>query len=158
MTSSPSSSPLDRVRQEVERWVETARITGERALDAVGLASETRPIPPLVDLLETETDLYLFVDLPAVSADGIDLSLAGQVLTLKARRNAPPMLGEGARWLSRERVAATFERTINLPLPVESDSVRAVVRDGLLQVVLKKVPQVLSRTIPIQRSAEAPSG
>ena len=38
--SAGASNPgtFDRLRQELERWLETARVTGERALDAVGLA------------------------------------------------------------------------------------------------------------------------
>jgi len=154
MSTGPSGNAIDRVRQEVDRWLETARITGERALDVVGLASESRPMPPQADILETETDLHVLVDLPGVPADAVDLSLAGQTLTLKARRNPPPLLGEGAKWHMRERLTLFFERTFQLPVQVEGDSVKAVARDGLLQIVLRKTPQVQSRTIPIQRSTE----
>jgi HSP20 family protein len=158
MTSTPQPGTFDRVRQEMDRWLETARVTGERALDAVGLASETRPLPPQCDVVETETDLHVLVDLPGVPADAVDLSLSGQALTVKARRLPPPLLGEGAKWHLRERLILSFERTLNLPAAIEPDSVRAVVRDGLLQIVLRKVPQPPSRTIPIQREAEPPAG
>jgi len=151
MTSSPSPGTFDRVRQEMDRWLETMRITGERALDAVGLASESRPLPPHCDIVETETDLHVLVDLPGVPADAVDLSLTGQNLTLKARRSPPPLLGEGAKWHLRERMILSYERTLPLPASVEMDSVRAVVRDGLLQIVLRKTPQPPARSIPITR-------
>jgi HSP20 family protein len=154
MSNPPPNGPFDRVKQEMDRWLETARITGERALDAVGLASETRPLPPQSDLLETDTDLHLLVDLPGVPADGVDLTVAGQVLTLKARRTPSPLLGEGVKWQLRERLTLSYERTFHLPVPVDLDSVRAVVRDGLLHVILQKTPQVQSRPIPIQRGTE----
>ena len=156
MSQNTLQNPFDRVRQELDRWMETARITGERALDAVGLAPETRPLPPQADVLENDTDVYVMVDLPGVPADAVDLSLSGQVLILKARRTPPPLLGEGGKWHLRERLALSFERTFNLPAQVEPDSVRAVARDGLLQVVLRKIPQVQSRQIPIQRQADVP--
>ena len=157
MTSNPAPGTFDKVRQEMDRWLETARITGERALDAVGLASESRPLPPHCDVVETETDLHVLVDLPGVPADAVDLSLAGQSLTLKARRTPPPLLGEGAKWHLRERLILSYERTLNLPAAIEADSVRAIVRDGLLQIVLRKTPQVPSRSIPIQRETELPA-
>jgi HSP20 family protein len=151
MPENPPGGAFDRVRQEMDRWLETARITGERALDAVGLASENRPLPPQSDILETETDLHILVDLPGVPADGVDLTLAGQVLTLKARRTPSPLFGEGTRWHLRERLTLIYERTFHLPLQVDGDSVRAVVRDGLLHVILQKSPQAQARPIPIHR-------
>jgi len=154
MSTVPPGGAFDRVRQEMDKWLETARIAGERALDAVGLASEARPLPPQTDILETEMDLHLLVDLPGVPADGVDLTLAGQVLTLKARRTPSPLLGDGAKWHLRERVTLCYEREYHLPMPVELDSVRAVVRDGLLHVILQKTAQVQSRPIPIHRGTE----
>jgi HSP20 family protein len=152
----PSTGTFDRVKQELDRWLETARVTGERALDAVGLAPDTRPLPPHVDLAETETDLHLLVDLPGVSADAVELSITGSMLTLKAIRLPSPLLAEGAMIHLRERTTLQYERTIALPTTVEPDNIRAVVRDGLLHVTLHKSPQSQSRTIPIQRGDTPP--
>lgn len=146
--------PIDRVRQEIERWVETARITGERALDAVGIAREERPLPPYADLLETEADLHLLVDLPGVSADGVELSLTGQSLTVRAQRPLSAFDTETAKYHLRERHALKYERTIVLPTPVDAESVRAVVRDGLLHVTMPKSRLSAARPIPIQRGPD----
>jgi HSP20 family protein len=158
MSAGPyNPNTFDRLRQELERWLETARVTGERALDAVGLASEARPLPPHVDLIETETDLHLLVDLPGVSADGVDLSITGQMLTLKAIRLPSPLLAEGSTVHLRERTTLQYERSIPLPLSVDTDNIRAVVRDGLLQVTLHKSPQSQPRPIPIHRGDAPPA-
>lgn len=153
-TSQSASSGFDRLRTELDRWFEAARVAGERTLDAVGLASEARPQPPLSDLIETETDLHLLVDLPGVSAEAVNLSLSGQVLMLKAIRLPSPLLTEAAKIQLRERVTTTFERAYPLPVQVDADSVRAVVRDGLLQVTLRKSHVAQARQIPIQRAQE----
>lgn len=152
--SAMGNSPFDRVRNELDRWLETARATGERALDAVGLVSETRPSVPAIDVLETEPDLHVFVDLPGVTADGVDLALQGQVLLIKAHRQAPAVMTEATKPLVRERLTLAFERSVTLPLAVDTESVRAVVRDGLLHVTLRKRPDVLARPIPVQRGNE----
>lgn len=148
-------SPLDRVRQELDRWLETARTTGERAMDAVGLTSETRPATPAIDVLETETDLHVFADLPGVAADGVDLALQGQVLLIKAHRSAPAVMTEATKPLLRERLALLFERSVTLVAAIDPESVRAVVRDGLLHVTLRKRPEVQARPIPVHRGNEA---
>uniref|UniRef100_A0A7C4LM77 Hsp20/alpha crystallin family protein n=1 Tax=Schlesneria paludicola TaxID=360056 RepID=A0A7C4LM77_9PLAN len=154
MSAASTSNPFDRLRSEFDRWLETARITGERALDAVGLAPENRPLPPHADIVETDTDVHVLIDLPGVPAEGVDLAISGQTLTLKARRTPPPLLGEGTKWHLRERLTQAYERSFHLPLPIEADSIRAIMRDGLLQVVVRKSPQVQPRTIPIHRGGE----
>jgi HSP20 family protein len=144
-------NPLERVQQEFTRWVDAARITGERAMDAVGLASDQRPLPPPCDLLETETDLHLVVDLPGVAVDNVTLSLTGQVLTLGANRPSLPFGEADARFHLRERIAVQFERDVALPVPIDPDGIRAVVRDGMLHVTMRKDRQLQSRPIPVQR-------
>lgn len=156
-TSSTPLSSFERLRQELDRWMDAARIASERTLDAVGLASETRPLAPMVDLLETPTDLHVLVDLPGVSAEGVELSLAGQILLLKAIRLPSPLLTDASSVHLRERLATTFERTVPIPVPVDADSVRAIVRDGMLHVTLKKSHLAQARTIPIQRGTEPPT-
>ncbi|MDX1967588.1 MAG: Hsp20/alpha crystallin family protein [Planctomycetaceae bacterium] len=149
-----SSGTFDRLRLELDRWFEAARVAGERTLDAVGLASESRPMPPATDVIETETDVHLLVDLPGVSADAVDLSLTGQVLMLKAIRLPSPLLTDAATIHLRERLTTSFERAIPLPVQVDADSVRAVVRDGQLHVTLKKSHFAQARQIPIQRGGD----
>jgi HSP20 family protein len=150
-----SGGPLDRVRQELDRWLETARTTSELALDAVGLTSDTRPITPAIDVLETETDLHIFADLPGVGVDGVDLALQGQVLLIKAHRSAPAVMTEATKPLVRERWALAFERSVTLPIAIDAESVRAVVRDGLLHVTLRKRPEIQARPIPVQRGNDS---
>lgn len=151
------SGPFDRVRQEFDRWFETAKVTGERALDAVGLVGEGRPGLPAVDLWETDHELHLLVDLPGVAADGVELTLLGSTLQLKARRQIPVFAVEGARQHLRERPQAGYERSVTLPIVVDPESVRAVVRDGLLSITLKKRPDLQARPIPVQRGDASPT-
>ncbi len=154
MSTTGSAGTFDRLRGELDRWLEAARIAGERTLDAVGLASETRPITPAADIIETETDLHLLVDLPGVSADAVELSLMGNVLSLKAIRLPSPLLTEAALIHLRERLTTIYERAVPLPAQVDPDSVRAVVRDGLLHVTLRKSHFAQARQIPILRGGE----
>lgn len=155
--SAAPNGPFEKIRSELDRWLEAARITGERALDAVGLAAETRPLPPHTDIIETASDLHILVDLPGVVAEAVDLSMTGQMLTLKAIRLPSPLLTEEATIHLRERLTTRFERTYPLPFAVDTDSVTAVVRDGTLHIILKKTAHSQARQIPIQRGDESPA-
>ena len=79
--------PMDRVRHEMERWLDVARTTGERALETLGLVNSGRPNSPSIDLIELDAEIMVLVDLPGVSVESVQLSLAGNMLTVKAARD-----------------------------------------------------------------------
>jgi HSP20 family protein len=144
--------PMDRVRQEMERWMEVARATGERALESLGLVPPGRPSVPAIDVLDLETELVLLVDLPGVAAESVELSLAGNMLTIKATplaTNYP----ESTRKLLVERSTARFERSLPLPGNADLESIRAETRDGLLTITLRKLVPPPGRSIPVGRAA-----
>jgi HSP20 family protein len=52
-------------------------------------------------------------------------------------------------YLHLERVYGKFERTVQLPMPVQADKVKATYRDGLLEIRLPKVEEVKPKQIKI---------
>ncbi|MFO1045959.1 MAG: Hsp20/alpha crystallin family protein [Planctomycetaceae bacterium] len=146
-----ATPPLDRVRQEMERWLEVARSTGEKALESLGLVGSGRPGQPAIDVVELESEIVVFVDLPGVGAESVQLSLAGNMLTVKAARGGMDF-PETTRRHVFERTVAKYERSIPLPAAVDGDQVRAETRDGLLTVSLQKSVATTGRPIPVSRS------
>ncbi len=61
--------PLDRVRHEMERWLEVARTTGERAMESLGLGPTGRGAAPPIDVLEIDSEVVILVDLRLVDGD-----------------------------------------------------------------------------------------
>lgn len=143
--------PVERVKDEVERWWQTARATGERALEVFGLAADRPGVPP-VDLLEGPETIVVLVDLPGVRAEGVQLSLNGNLLQITATR-APEPLPATLRNVLRERISTPFERSIPLSAAVDPDSVRAALHDGVLRVELRRMQQHAGRQIPVQGGA-----
>lgn len=148
---SPFEPSGERLKQELERWLDSARTASGRALEALGLSG--RLLPPETDLFETDTEVLVTIDLPGVSAENVRLLLQGNQLQVSAQRpeNVPP---NGARVLCQER-QATFERSITLPVTVEADSVRAETKDGVLSVTLRKVLVATAQSIPVTRGGVA---
>lgn len=151
-----TTPPLDRVRQEMERWLEVARTTGERAMESLGLGAMGKGAVPAVDILEIESEVIVLVDLPGVAAEAVKLSLVGNTLTIEGTRTVT-VFPEVIRRHSIERVPAKFERSVPLPAAVDLDQIRAETRDGLLTVTLRKVVPTPGRTIPVSHAASSKS-
>ena len=149
--------PLDRVRHEMDRWIDAAKSTGERALETLGLLGSGRPSMPAIDIIELSEEVVVLIDLPGVLAEAVELSLTGNMLTVKATR-AGHSFPEAAnpRLHLTERANVRFERAIPLPVAVNADAIRAETRDGLLTVSLLKALASPSRTIPVVRGAAEP--
>lgn len=142
-----AQASVERVRQEVERWIEAARAAGERTLDAIGLTPVIRSTLPATDVLETGDAIYVWVDVPGLTADAVQLAATPNQLVVKLQRIAGKEV-EGKYHL-RERGSAPCERTIALPHTVDPDQTTARLYDGLLYVTLKKQIAPEPRTVPV---------
>lgn len=81
-------------------------------------------------------------------AEQLDLTLSGNALTFKGEVEAETEF-EGATYLRRERRAATFTRSLTLPVAVEADRAQASLHDGVLTLTLPKSESVRPKTIKV---------
>ncbi|PYM54394.1 MAG: molecular chaperone, partial [Candidatus Rokuibacteriota bacterium] len=79
----------------------------------------------------------------------VHLSIVGEVLSLRGQRVPNGEVRE-ENYHRIERWSGTFERHIQLPIPVQADKVRAIYRDGVLDVRFPKVEEVKPREIKIE--------
>jgi len=105
---------------------------------------------PAVDVIETPQEIIIMAELPGVDPSSIDLSVTGNVLSLRGEKRAND-LPEGSGGV-RERLFGPFHRQISLPVEVNFEGVQAEARDGVLKVRLPKQEEARRRTIPIQSS------
>jgi HSP20 family protein len=103
---------------------------------------------PLCDMYETKDDLNLTFELPGVSEKEVNVSITGDVLTLKGERKWEEELKDES-YHRLERVYGRFERSMPLPVPVQADKVKATYRNGLLEIKLPKAEEVKSKEIKI---------
>jgi HSP20 family protein len=61
-----SIPPVERVRQEVDRWLEAVRSTGERTLESLGLSGTNRPATPPIDVIELPEEIVVQIELPGI--------------------------------------------------------------------------------------------
>jgi HSP20 family protein len=144
----------------VERWDpfrNVADIQGEvnRLFDsffgrpmAVATGTGVRMWAPVVDMQETKDDLILNFELPGIREKDVSLSITGDLLTVRGERAFNRDVKD-ASYHHVERAYGKFERSVQLPMPVQADKVKASYRDGVLEVKLPKADEVKPKEIKI---------
>jgi HSP20 family protein len=90
-------------------------------------------------------------EVPGMDAKDIELSLHGEVLTLKGEKKQEKETEEKNEHYYRiERSYGAFARAIRLPASVDGSKVTATFKNGLLTVTLPKAPAAKGTTIPIK--------
>jgi HSP20 family protein len=105
-------------------------------------------LAPRVDLAEDERAITVTAELPGVQEKDIDISLAGDQLTIRGEKRSEheDKKEEDGRMLHRvERSYGSFRRVIPLPYRVEPDQVAADFKDGVLTITLPKPPDAVSQ-------------
>lgn len=102
---------------------------------------------PPVDLHETATEYVVTAELPGVARDDIDIQFHDSRLTLSGVRPAHACICE--QFHRVERGHGSFTRTFQLPVPIDTEGIRADLRNGILTVICPKDPDATARRIQI---------
>ncbi|MHB0966522.1 MAG: Hsp20/alpha crystallin family protein [Chloroflexi bacterium] len=138
------------------RWEPVREMmTLREAMDRLFDDAFTRPLSlsgdsalPLIDLYETNDEVIVKAALPGLKADDVQISVRGETLTLRGEYKQENSKN-GTTYHIREQRYGTFERTITLPIDVQSDKAKADFDNGILTVTLPKAEAVKPKTISI---------
>ncbi len=105
---------------------------------------------PTVDIQEFDNRFQLFVDVPGVDPDAVEITLDNGVLTISGERGLPEA-PEGEQILNRrtERGQGRFYRRFILPDTVDADNVQATDRHGVLEISIPKKAKAQPRRIKV---------
>jgi HSP20 family protein len=106
---------------------------------------------PQIDIYETRSEIVIIAELAGVPREEIDLEIGPRTVKISGTREGGPR-GEGARYRLAEIPCGRFERDLSLPVSIDTDTVRACCRDGLLEIRLAKRPLDRIHRINIQGS------
>lgn len=107
---------------------------------------QRRYVYPLVNVSESDDSYIVDACMPGVAVEDVDLTLTARSLVIKGERKSP----EG-RYFRQERMAGSFQRIINLNVPVARDQVTAKSINGVLRVTLPKAEEIKPRRISIEQ-------
>ncbi len=116
-------------------------------LSGKGLGSVTWS--PVVDIEETKNDYVIRAELPGLDKDKVKVVVEDGILTLSGERDLERKV-EGKTFHHVERSHGSFSRSFTLPEAVNSESVEAKFRDGLLEIHVKKLEELLPKAIEVR--------
>jgi HSP20 family protein len=138
---SNSVHPVRQLRDEMDRLF-TDFFPGVRSPEQ----SNGRGYPAL-NVWDDDDHVYVEAEVPGLRQSELDVSLVGNELSLKGtREDRTP--GQST-YHRRERVAASFERTLRLPVDVDGERVQASLKDGVMLVTLPKAKAAKPRKIAV---------
>ena len=104
---------------------------------------------PAVDIVETQDDIRVVVELPGVNKDSVTVEYHDNLLILKGEKKAL-VLADGENLRRSERRSGSFLRRFDVSTPVNSTEIKAKFKDGVLTVTLPKAEEAKPREISIE--------
>ena len=101
---------------------------------------------PLVDIYEEEDKLVVLADLPGVKRDGLSVQVEQGILTIEGRvqRDTPGTV------LTREFTLVPFFRQFRITEAIDTEKIRASLKNGVLRLELPKAEAARPRKIPVE--------
>jgi HSP20 family protein len=148
-----SENPVQAFRREMTRFLDDFMRLGE----AAGPSAELFPQHLRLDLAEDERAIRVSVELPGVDAEDVDVSIRGDVLTIRGEKRAEHE-ERTKNVIRRERSFGSFTRSVELPVEVDPERVSASFDRGILQIELPKSadPRNAPKRIPVSASSGEP--
>ncbi|NQU40427.1 MAG: Hsp20/alpha crystallin family protein [Lentisphaerae bacterium] len=119
----------------------------DNSTKVVGLPETGTVYIPDVDISENGESVRLVADMPGVDQQSVDVTVENNVLTIEGNACTPPPQGYEA--LGREYAVGKYRRTFTLSHAVDTEGIKAGVRQGVLEVTLPKREAVKTRKIAI---------
>ena len=143
------TAPLARSMEEFfedfppRRWMETFEPLGWQWPMGIDLERSFR-----VDILDREKELMVRAELPGVEKDDIEVTIAGDRLTIEAEREFEEEEKKDS-FYRHELGYGELRRTIGLPVEIDVEHIEAELKDGILSVVLPKVQAAERHTVKV---------
>ena len=103
---------------------------------------------PAMDIREVDNGYVLRADLPGVRRDDVEITMDGNVLAIRGKREVNGA-GEDSKVLRSERFSGSFYRRLRLPATIDRDGISAKHENGVLEVTLPKGAEAQPRRIAV---------
>jgi HSP20 family protein len=94
---------------------------------------------PATDVIEQDNQFTVAVEMPGMAATDIDVSLSGDLLTVRGEK--PETREEKESYRLSERHHGLFQRSFRIPPSVDADRIEARYEEGMLKIVLPKTAE-----------------
>ena len=106
---------------------------------------------PASEVTENPEGYQIQVDIPGVRDEDLQITFENDTLTIRGERKTEERKdSEKVHFVERRH--GFFHRSFSFPSPVQSDSVKAELKDGVVKILVPKVKEAVARRIEVSRS------
>jgi HSP20 family protein len=131
---------LNSLQQDMDRWLNHVHEKWE---------NPNAEFIPAAEILNTNSHIYLNVEIPGVAPADIDVQVTGQTVAIVGERHQPETEGS----VRSELRYGKFNRVIVLPEKIQNDQVVAKYENGLLKLVLPKLVEEQNAIVKVEVAA-----
>ncbi len=108
-----------------------------------------------LDMYETEDMIVIETNpIPGISADDIEVSITGNVLTIKGKSTAEHSAVSETNYLRKERRTGGFSRSITIPRAVQAEDAVASFKDNMLTISIPKAAESRPQVIDVRATED----
>ncbi|SFP78169.1 HSP20 family protein [Bradyrhizobium sp. Ghvi] len=110
------------------------------------LTTSRGPFPP-INVFQQGDDILAIIELPGVNKSDLQIQAKDNSIRIFGKKTVD--YPEEASLHRRERASGEFDRTLSVPVQIDSNGIRAEYRDGILAVFLPRAESDKPRSIKI---------
>ena len=141
--------PFEPFRESLSLREAMNRLFEESFLRQGVFESENTAVLAPIDVYETKDNIVLKAAVPGLKPEDLDISITGDVLTIKGEYKAEEQVEEGRSYLRQERRYGSFARQLALPTAVDTNTVTATFENGILTLEMPKKEAVRPKSVKI---------
>jgi HSP20 family protein len=117
------------------------------------------PFTPPADILVTDQDVKVEMDVPGVSTENLEIELENDILTIRGERPFPYGDRDSDQASGRvERSFGSFERVLRVPRGLDPNAIEAELHDGVLTLRIPRPEPPKPHRIQIRHEASGDGG
>jgi HSP20 family protein len=140
---------MQALHRDIERAFGNESVANEPFSRVAFLPGRAARRYPMINLYEDRDHVYVEALAPGVDVESLALAVIGKVLSISGekRRTLDHITPEAFH--RNERAVGKFVRTVDLPVEVDADQVKAAYQHGLLIVTLAKAEAAKPKQITV---------
>ena len=103
---------------------------------------------PKVDIIDTKEAVVVYADMPGVDERSVDVTIDKNVLTISGAVKPPEF--EGMSIAYAEYDIGDYDRSFTISDDIDREKVEALVKNGVLKLVLHKAPEAAVKKITVR--------
>jgi HSP20 family protein len=112
------------------------------------------PFVPPADVIVRNEDVTIYMDVPGMRAEDLEIELEQDTLSVRGERAYPYGEDEDGVWRRIERGFGRFERSLRTPPGLDPDQVQAALADGVLTLTIPRPQPPQPKRVQITAGGE----